>query len=96
MILNKGFYFFCLLSVGCFISSIYLIFQIYDFRVSFSEVAKLNKKEENLSFQFNLLLSEVEYYRNQLTIRKIATESLGMSSPLKEQQVFVYIDRDEL
>ena len=63
------------------VSSIYLVAQIYDFRVTFSEKDKVNNKYESLSFKFNLLLNEVEYFRNQLTIRKIATEKLGMHSP---------------
>ena len=81
MILNKYFSSLWLLSVACFVSAIYLILQTYDSRVSFSEIEKLNKEEENLSFQLNLLISEVEHFRNQLTIRKIATEKLGMHSP---------------
>ena len=96
MILNKYFSSLCLLSVACFVSAIYLILQTYDSRVSFSEIEKLNKEEENLSLQLNLLISEVEHFRNQLTIRKIATEKLGMTSPTKEQQVFVYMERSEL
>ena len=63
------------------VSSIYLVAQIYDFRVTFSEKDKVNNKYESLSFKFNLLLNEVEYFRNQLTIRKVATEKLGMHSP---------------
>jgi len=96
MISNRGICLFILLSAVCFISSVYLVLQIFDFRVSFSEIEKLNKNEENLSFQANFLLSEVEHYRNQLTIRKIATESLGMSPPLKKLQVFIYLKEKEL
>ena len=66
---------------GLMVSSIYLVTQVYDFRVTFSEKDKVNNKYESLSFKFNLLLSEVEYFRNQLTIRKVATEKLGMRSP---------------
>ena len=66
---------------GLMVSSIYLVTQVYDFRVTFSEKDKVNNKYESLSFKFNLLLNEVEYFRNQLTIRKVATEKLGMHSP---------------
>ena len=66
---------------GIMVSSIYLVAQVYDFRVTFSEKDKVNNKYESLSFKFNLLLNEVEYFRNQLTIRKVATEKLGMHSP---------------
>ena len=66
---------------GLMVSSIYLVAQVYDFRVTFSEKDKVNNEYESLTFKFNLLLNEVEYFRNQLTIRKIATEKLGMYSP---------------
>ena len=71
------------------VSSIYLVAQIYDFRVTFSEKDKVNNKYESLSFKFNLLLNEVEYFRNQLTIRKVATEKLGMHSPSLNDQIFI-------
>ena len=74
---------------GIVVSSIYLVGQVYDFRVTFSEKDKLNNKYESLSFKFNLLLNEVEYFRNQLTIRKVATEKLGMSSPSLSDQILI-------
>ena len=74
---------------GIMVSSIYLVAQVYDFRVTFSEKDKVNNKYESLSFKFNLLLNEVEYFRNQLTIRKIATEKLGMHSPSLRDQILV-------
>ena len=74
---------------GLIVSSIYLVAQVYDFRVTFSEKDKVNNKYESLSFKFNLLLNEVEYFRNQLTIRKVATEKLGMSSPSLNDQILV-------
>ena len=72
---------------GLMVSSIYLVAQVYDFRVTFSEKVKVNNKYESLSFKFNLLLNEVEYFRNQLTIRKVATEKLGMRSPSLNDQI---------
>ena len=74
---------------GLMVSSIYLVAQVYDFRVTFSEKDKVNNKYESLSFKFNLLLNEVEYFRNQLTIRKVATEKLGMRSPSLNHQILV-------
>ena len=74
---------------GLMVSSIYLVSQVYDFRVTFSEKDKVNNKYESLSFKFNLLLNEVEYFRNQLTIRKVATEKLGMRSPSLNDQILV-------
>ena len=74
---------------GIVVSSIYLVAQVYDFRVTFSEKDKVNNKYESLSFKFNLLLNEVEYFRNQLTIRKVATEKLGMRSPSLSDQILI-------
>jgi len=74
---------------GLMVSSIYLVTQVYDFRVTFSEKDKVNNKYESLSFKFNLLLNEVEYFRNQLTIRKVATEKLGMRSPRFNDQILI-------
>ena len=74
---------------GLMVSSVYLVSQVYDFRVTFSEKDKVNNKYESLSFKFNLLLNEVEYFRNQLTIRKVATEKLGMRSPSLNDQILI-------
>ena len=74
---------------GLIVSSIYLVTQVYDFRVTFSEKDKVNNKYESLSFKFNLLLNEVEYFRNQLTIRKVATEKLGMRSPSLSDHILI-------
>ena len=74
---------------GLMVSSIYLVSQVYDFRVTFSEKDKVNNQYESLSFKFNLLLNEVEYFRNQLTIRKVATEKLGMRSPSLIDQILI-------
>ena len=78
-----------ILVFGLMVSSIYLVAQVYDFRVTFSEKDKVNNKYESLSFKFNLLLNEVEYFRNQLTIRKVATEKLGMRSPSLSDQILI-------
>ena len=74
---------------GLMVSSIYLVAQVYDFRVTFSEKDKVNNKYESLSFKSNLLLNEVVYFRNQLTIRKVATEKLGMRSPSLSDQILI-------
>ena len=51
---------------------------------------EFNKKYEDLSFKSNLLLNEVEYFRNQLTIREVATGNLGMRSPKLKEQVVIH------
>ena len=75
---------------GLMASSIQLIVQTYDYRVTFSEIETFNKKYEDLSFKSNLLLNEVEYFRNQLTIREVATGKLGMRFPKLKEQVVIY------
>ena len=86
--IRKNLIIYCLV-FGLMVSSIYLVAQVYDFRVTFSEKDKVNNKYESLSFKFNLLLNEVEYFRNQLTIRKVATENLGMRSPNLNDQILI-------
>ena len=62
---------------GLMASSIQLIVHIYDYRVTFSEIEKFNKKYEDLSFKSNLLLNEIEYFRNQLTIQRSCNREAG-------------------
>ena len=90
MLLTKKISFFLVLSIIIFFSSIFLVNLTYEFRVSFSQIEELNKLEEDLSFKSNLLLNEVEHFRNQLTIRKIATKTLGMRPPQAAEQVLVF------
>ncbi len=74
------------------VSSFYLIAQIYDYRTTFSKLEDLNIKFDELSFKSNVLLSEVEYFRNQITIREIATEKLSMHSPALKEQIQINLD----
>jgi|TARA_B100001750_G_C14902797_1_gene300711 cell division protein FtsL len=74
-------------------SSIYLVVQIYDYRITFSKKDRLNNKYEGLSFRANLLLNEIEYFKNQLTIREVATEKLGMRSPKLKEQILITKER---
>ena len=73
--------------------SIYLVVQIYDYRITFSKKDRLNNKYEGLSFRANLLLNEIEYFKNQLTIREVATEKLGMRSPKLKEQILITKER---
>ena len=89
MIETKKIIYLSSLVIGLMLSSIFLIVQVYEYRITFSEIEKLNQKNEDLSFKSNLLLDEVEYFRNQLTIRKVATEKLGMRSPSFSDQILI-------
>tara|TARA_B100000686_G_scaffold139975_1_gene147414 strand:- start:15153 stop:15443 length:291 start_codon:yes stop_codon:yes gene_type:complete len=89
MIETKKIIYLSSLVIGLMLSSIFLIVQVYEYRITFSEIEKLNQKNEDLSFKSNLLLDEVEYFRNQLTIREVATNKLGMRSPTLKEQILI-------
>jgi len=89
MLVDKKIVYLSSLVLGLMLSSIYLIVQVYEYRITFSEIEKINKKNEDLSFKSNLLLDEVEYFRNQLTIREVATNKLGMHPPKIKDQIII-------
>ena len=78
-----------LLSLLAFVSSYKLVLQIYDHRDTFSNLETLKLKKEELSFQSNILIEEVQYYKNQISLRKFASENLGMIIPDNQQRVYV-------
>ena len=78
-----------LLAFLAFISSYKLVLQIYDHRDTFSNLETLKLKKEELSFQSNILIEEVQYYKNQISLRKFASENLGMIIPDNQQRVYV-------
>ena len=71
------------------VSSYKLVLQIYDHRDTFSNLETLKLKKEELSFQSNILIEEVQYYKNQISLRKFASENLGMIIPDNQQRVYV-------
>ena len=78
-----------LLALLAFVSSYKLILQIYDHRNTFSNLETLKLKKEELSFQSNILIEEVQYYKNQISLRKFASENLGMIIPDNQQRVYI-------
>ena len=78
-----------LLVLLAFVSSYKLVLQIYDHRDTFSNLETLKLKKEELSFQSNILIEEVQYYKNQISLRKFASENLGMIIPDNQQRVYV-------
>tara|TARA_B100002051_G_scaffold239974_1_gene243600 strand:+ start:801 stop:1007 length:207 start_codon:yes stop_codon:yes gene_type:complete len=64
--------------------------QTYDYRSSFSSLESLKLEKEELSFQSNILLEEVKFSKNQISLRKFASENLGMILPHHER---VYLER---
>ena len=77
------------LALLAFVSSYKLVLQIYDHRDTFSNLETLKLKKEELSFQSNILIEEVQYYKNQISLRKFASENLGMIIPDNQQRVYV-------
>ena len=77
-----------LLALLAFVSSYKLVLQIFDHRDTFSNLETLKLKKEELSFQSNILIEEVQYYKNQISLRKFASENLGMIIPDNQQRVY--------
>ena len=77
------------LALLAFVSCYKLVLQIYDHRDTFSNLETLKLKKEELSFQSNILIEEVQYYKNQISLRKFASENLGMINPDNQQRVYV-------
>ena len=61
-----------------FLLSLYLISNIYEYRINFAKNESLNVVKEKLQFETDLLLKELEEQRSQLTLRKIAIGKLNM------------------
>ena len=76
------------LALVAFVGSYKLVLQIYDHRDTFSSLETLKLKKEELSFQSNILIEEVQYYKNQISLRKFASENLGMIIPDNQQRVY--------
>ncbi len=72
-----------------FVGSYKLVLQIYDHRDTFSNLETLKLKKEELSFQSNILIEEVQYYKNQISLRKFASENLEMIIPDNQHRVYV-------
>ena len=72
-----------------FTSCLALVLQTYEYRNSFSELHKLKIEKEELYFKSSILIEEVEYYKNHISLREVALNSLGMSLPVNKEKVIV-------
>ena len=72
-----------------FLSSYKLVLQTYEHRTLFAELEKLRLEKEELSFQSNILIEEVKYYKNHISLRKYASEKLGMVIPEDKDRVYL-------
>ena len=80
---------FTFLFVISFISSLALVLQTYEYRNSFSTLDKLKMEKEELNFTSSILIEEVEYYKNHISLREVALNSLGMRLPTNKERVVV-------
>tara|TARA_Y100000739_G_scaffold165852_1_gene143930 strand:- start:170 stop:457 length:288 start_codon:yes stop_codon:yes gene_type:complete len=79
-----------LLFIIAFTSSLALVLQTYEYRSSYSELDKLKLEKEDLYFKSSILIEEVEYYKNHISLREVALNSLGMRLPIaKERNVIL-------
>ena len=72
-----------------FFSSYQLVMQTYEHRSTFADLEKLKLENEELSFQSNILIEEVKYFNNHISLRKYASENLGMVTPDLKDRVFL-------
>jgi len=70
-----------------FTSSLALVLQTYEYRNSFSALDKLKMEKEELYFKSSILIEEVEYYKNHISLREVALNSLGMRTPTDKERV---------
>ena len=78
-----------LLFVISFTSSLVLVLQTYEFRNSFSTLDQLKMEKDELYFKSSILIEEVEYYKNHISLREVALNSLGMRLPANKERVVV-------
>ena len=83
------------LSVMILFSSVILVQQIYEYRTSLSLSDQLQIKSEELSFQTNILLEEISFFRNQTNLRKVAIETLNMHSPSSSEKIIIFKEREK-
>ena len=76
-----------LLFIISFTSSLALVMQTYEYRNSFSALDKLKIETEELYFKSSILIEEVEYYKNHISLREVALNSLGMRLPINKEIV---------
>ena len=73
------------------LGSLIVIWQTYEYKIAFSLVDDLKINNNELSFQSNILIEEVQYSRNQLTLRRVAQNNLGMRAPKLSEKVIINV-----
>ena len=72
-----------------FTSSLALVLQTYEYRNSFSVLDKLKIEKEELYFKSSILIEEVEFYKNHISLREVALNGLGMRLPSTKEIIVV-------
>ena len=86
---NRNYLALSLLFTISFTSSLSLVMQTYEYRNSFSTLEKLKTEKEDLYFKSSILIEEVEYYKNHISLRDVALNRLGMRLPYSAERVLV-------
>jgi len=69
------------LFIASFFSTYQMIMQTHDHRNTFANLENIRLEKEELSFQSNILIEEVKYFKNQISMRRFASDNLGMIIP---------------
>ena len=69
------------LLIASFFSTYQMIMQTHDHRNTFANLENIRLEKEELSFQSNILIEEVKYFKNQISMRRFASDNLGMIIP---------------
>jgi len=85
----RNYFTLALLFAISFTSSLALVLQTYEYRNSFSALDKLKIEKEEMYFKSSILIEEVEYYKNHISLREVALNSLGMRLPANKERVVV-------
>jgi len=85
----RNYFTLALLFAISFTSSLALVLQTYEYRNSFSALDKLKIEKEEMYFKSSILIEEVEYYKNHISLREVALNSLGMRIPTNKERVVV-------
>ena len=72
-----------------FFSAYHLVLQTYEHRNAFAQLEHLKLEKEELNFQSNILIEEVQFSKNQISLRKFAVENLGMKILNLQERIYV-------
>ncbi len=77
------------LVIASFLSTYKMILQTHDHRDAFASLESIRLEREELSFQSNILIEEVKYFKNQISLRKFASDNLGMIIPSNKERKYL-------